>query len=143
VFFFLLQIPEIADNLLPLSLPSLLSFFLCFFFFFLVLGIKLRALCLLGKHSASWVHSPSPFAFSLLFRQGLALLSRPAWDYDTPISTTQVAGTTDMYHYIQPSDHFFYMSFRAPKTYSSFLLGNYLRREFLYKEIILWGVFQH
>jgi hypothetical protein len=37
-----------------------------FFFFFAVLGIELRPMCL-GRCCITWAMSPSPFAFNLLF----------------------------------------------------------------------------
>jgi hypothetical protein len=47
-------------------------------------------------------HASKSFLFRLFFRLGLAHLSGPALDCNTPTSASQVAGITCMQHYARP-----------------------------------------
>jgi hypothetical protein len=72
---------------------GLIQMFFFFFFFFcylvVILGIELRA-----SSFDHLNHAPSPFAFSLFFRQGLSLSPWPASTF-----AFHIAGITDMCHY--------------------------------------------
>jgi hypothetical protein len=64
----------------------------------MILWFEHRALYLLGKCSTTWITPPSPFAFRLFFRWGLAHISpRLAWDHNHPTYASCKAGITGTY----------------------------------------------
>jgi ABC-type microcin C transport system permease subunit YejE len=66
-----------------------------------VLGVKLRALCLLGSHFTTWAVPPTLFVLVILEIQ-FHFMPRPAWTEILLSVLPCGAGVTGVHHHTQP-----------------------------------------